>query len=247
MAAVLGLALILSVNLAGAAGGQRRAEFEVTALRGTGTGELGRRIDRAGWGGSLFVGRPLPGTPFSLGVRLALVNYGSERNTNLAGYTAAAPAGVTYKYNILFAHIVFRAQSRTALFTPYLEALAGIHYFFTQAYSGRNGGVPFMVGDAVLIMNQNGSTTVLSSVTPSAGLGGGLMLRLARISPGREGTGGRWGLFLDLQGRYLIGGRANYLTPGGLDLDGDRLVCDVQRSRTDMLCFSLGFSLRRSP
>jgi len=104
-----------------------------------------------------------------------------------------------------------------------------------------------MAGDAVFIMDQNDSTTVLSSVAPSVGLGGGLMFRLARFSPGRKDTGARWGLFLDLQGRYLIGGAAKYLTPGNLNLDGDRLICDVQRSRTDMFCFSLGFSLRRSP
>ena len=147
MAAVTGLALILSLNLAGSAGGQKSAEFELSALRGTGTGELGQRIGRAGWGGSIFGGRPLPGTPFSLGVRLALVNYGSEHNADLAGYSAAVPAGVKDNHN------------------------------------------PFMVGDAIFIMDQNDSMTVLSSVAPSVGLGGGLMFRLARFGPGRKGAG----------------------------------------------------------
>ena len=72
------------------------------------------------------------------------------------------------------------------------------------------------------------------------------MFRLARFSSGRKGAGARWGLFLDLQGRYMIGGTAKYLTPGSLNLDGDRLVYDIQRSRTDIFCFNLGLSLRKS-
>ena len=246
MATIMTLALSLSLNLAGSASGQKNAEFELSSLHGTGIGELGDRIGRAGWGGSFYGGWLLPRTPFSLGVRLAMVNYGSEHNGNLEGYTAAAPAGVKYNYNFLLAHIVFRAQPRQSLLTPYLEVLAGINYFFTQAYRGRSSGVPFMVGDAVFIMDQNGSSTLLSSVTPSVGLGGGLKLRLARLSSGREAARASLGLFLDFQGRYLVGGTARYLTPGSLALNGDQLIYDFQRSRTNLFCFSLGLSLRKS-
>jgi len=243
----IALALILSSNLAASAGGQKNAEFELSALRGAGIGELGHRVGHAGWGGSFYGGWVLPGTPFSLGVRLAMVNYGSEHNMDLAGYSAVAPAGVKYSYNILLTHIVLRAQPRESLLTPYLEALAGINYFFTQAYGGGSSSVPFIVGDAVLVVNQNNSTTLLSSLAPSVGLGGGLKLRLARFSTGREATRASWGLFLDLQGRYLISGTARYLRPGSLTLDGDRLISNIQRSRTDIFCFSLGLSLRKSP
>jgi hypothetical protein len=246
MATIMALALILSLNLAASAGGQKNAEFELSGLRGTGIGEMGNQISRAGWGGSFYGGWFLPGTPFSLGVRLAMVNYGSEHNEDLTGYSAPTPAGMKYNYNILLAHIVFRAQPRQSLLTPFLEALVGINYFFTQAYGGGSSSVPFMVGDAVLVMNQNDSTTLLSSVAPSVGLGGGLKLRLARFSSGRKGTGARLGLYLDLQGRYLIGGTARYLKPGSMALDGDRLIYNVQRSRTDIFCFSLGLSLRKS-
>ena len=245
-ATIMALALILLLNPAWSACGQKNFEFELSTLRGAGIGELGSRIGRAGWGGSFYGGWLLPGTPFSLGVRLAMVNYGSEHNVDLAGYSAAAPAGVRYSYNILFTHIVLRAQPRESLLTPYIEALAGINYFFTQAYGGGSSSVPFIVADAVLIMNQNDSTTLLSSLAPSFGLGGGLKLRLARFSSGREATRASWCLFLDLQGRYLISGTAKYLRSGSLTLDGDRLISNIQRSRTDIFCFSMGLSLRKS-
>jgi hypothetical protein len=106
--------------------------------------------------------------------------------------------------------------------------------------------VPFIVGDAVLIMNQDDSKTLLSSLAPSVGLGGGLKLRLARFGSGGEAARASWGLYLDLQGRYLISGTAKYLRPGGLTLEGDRLVSNIQRSRTDIFCFSLGLSFRKS-
>jgi hypothetical protein len=246
MATVMALPLILSLNLVATTGGQKNADFELSGLHGTGSGELGHRIGSTGWGGALYGGWLLPGTPFSLGVRLAIVNYGSEHNVDLAGYSAAAPAGVKYNYSILFTHLVFRAQPRASLLTPYLEILAGINYFFTQAYGGGGSSVPFIIGDAVLVMNQNDSTTLLSSVAPSVGLGGGLKYRLARFGSGRKETGARVSLFLDVQGRYLIGGTAKYLRPGSIALEADRLIYDTQRSRTDFFCVSLGLSLRIS-
>lgn len=245
--AMVVLALVLSMNLAASEGGQKNAEFELSGLRGTGIGELGRRLGHTAWGGAFYGGWLLPGTPFSLGVRLAMVNYGSEHNADLAGYSAPVPAGVKYNFNILLTHLVFRVQPRPSLLTPYLEVLVGINYFFTQAYRGGGSRVPFMVGDTFLVMNQNDSTTLLSSVVPSVGLGGGLKCRLAQFNSGRKGTGSRLGLFLDLQGRYLIGGRARYLEPGSMALEGDRLVYDIHRSRTDFFCLSLGLSLRGSP
>jgi hypothetical protein len=242
----MALALILFLSPAWSAGSQRNAEFELSALSGIGMGELGDRIGRAAWGGSFYAGWLLRGTPFSLGVRLAMANYGQEHNLDLAGYSAASPAGVKYSHNILLTHVVFRAQPRQAVLTPYVEAMVGINYFFTQATLGRSTSVPFVVGDAVLLIDQNESETLLSSVAPSVGLGGGLKLRLARFSPGRKSSGTPLHLYLDLQGRYLVGGMARYLGPGGLALDGDRLVYEAQRSRTDIFCYSLGLSLRKS-
>ncbi len=245
VAGISTLVLILVLNLAGSAGGQRTAEFELSVVGGIGTGALGDRIGRAGWGGSFYGGWSLRGTPFSLGIRLAMVNYGTERNVELAGYSPPSPAAVKYSYNILLTHIVIRAQPRQAVLTPYVEAMAGINYFFTQAYTGRSTSVPFVIGDVVLLIDQKESDTLLSSVVPSAGLGGGLKIRLARFRSGRKSAGPPLGLFIDLQGRYLIGGTARYLKPGDLAFDGDRVVYDIQRSRTDMFCYSLGLSLRK--
>lgn len=241
-ALVLTLALILSER----AWGQKSAEFELSAVRGIGIGETGDRMGRAGWGGSFYGGWFLKETPFTLGFRLALVNYGAEHNRDLFGYAGSDPADMRYSYNFLTTHVVFRIQPRQAFFRPYLEALAGLHYFFTQAYTGRSSAVPFMVGGTVLLIVQDESDTLLSSVVPSAGLGGGLKIRLAKFNAVRKSSGIPWSLFLDLHGHYLVGGTARYLSPGSLSLEGDRLIYEIQHSRISMFSWSLGLSLSKS-
>ncbi len=240
------LGLILLLNLPVYAVGQENAEFELTALSGVGVGELGERIDRAARGGSFYGGWLLPGTHISAGARLALTNYGSEHNVDLAGYSDSAPAGVKYNYDLLQTHLVIRYQPRRSLLSPYFEALVGINYFFTEVYTGTGSRVPLIVGDAIFVVDENGSETLMSSVAPSVGLGGGLKVRLAGFGGSKNANRTPLSLFLDLQGRYLYGGTARYLRPGGLTLDGDRLVCESRRSRTDMFFCSLGLAVRGS-
>jgi hypothetical protein len=241
----LGLILIILI-LPGSVAAQGNTEFDLTAIGGIGVGALGERIDRSAWGGSFCGALRVRGTPFFVGARLAMINYGSERNVDLADYPDSAPAGTTYKYDLLMTHLVVRYHPRSSRFTPYLEALIGINYFFTQAYPGTGGSIPIMVGDAILILDEDGSGTLLSSVTPSLGLGGGLSVRLAGIGNGKNADRSPLSLYLDLQGRYLLGGTASYLKPGNLAFAGDQLIAETERSRTDLFFCSLGLSLRGS-
>jgi hypothetical protein len=238
-----GLILIVTLTLALGARGQENAEFELLATRGVGIGELGRRIDHATWGGSFYGGGRLHGTPFTLGVRLTMTNYGSQHNADLAGFSSAVPADVKYSYNLLMTHLVFRYQPQPSLFTPYVEALVGLNYFFTQVYYGNGGVVPLIVGDAVLAIDGGGSKTLLSSLSPSLGLGGGLKVRLARIGRGMQSNRPPLSVFLNLQGRYVHGGPAQYLRPGGLMIDGDRIISEPKRSQTNLFFLSMGLSV----
>jgi len=236
---VLALILILAVN----ASAQEKTEFELTAVNGAGIGEWGRRIDHAIWGGSFFGGTRLRGTPFLLGARLTMTNYGSEHNADLAGFSDPVPPGVKYSYNMLQTHLVLRFQPRTSLFTPYLEASAGLSYFFTQVYSGGVSTVPFIIGDAVLTIAGSASETLMSSLAPSFGLGGGLKVRLAKIGRGEQDGGSPFSVFLILQGRYAHNGPARYLKPGSLALESGRLISEPQRSSAQMFFFNLGLSV----
>lgn len=238
------LGLILSLSLTVSAVSQEKAEFELSGFSSVGIGELGRRIDHAAWGGAFYVGLRLRRTPFSLGARLAMAGYDSEHNVDLAGYSDSVPADVKYGYNLLQTHLVVRFQSWQSLFAPYLEAFVGFNYFFTQMYTGKGSSVPIIAGDAIILIGGNGSQTLMSSVTPSIGLGGGLKVRLASISRGKHADSSLFSLLLNLQGRYVYGGTARYLKPGGITLDGKRLIYDPQRSRSDMFTFSLGLSVR---
>jgi len=238
-ALILAFTLILAVN----ARSQKNADFELSAVNGVGIGGLNRRIDRAIWGGSFYGGWRLRGTPFMLGARLEMTNYGSEHNVDLAGFSDLVPAGVKYNYNLLLTHLVLRYQPRMSSLTPYLEASVGLSYYFTQVYSGGVTTVPFIVGDTVMTIAGSGSETLMSSLAPSFGLGGGLKVRLARI--GREGQSGRspFSVFLNLQGRYSYSGTARYLEPGSLALEGGRLIKEPQRSSANTFFFSLGLSV----
>ncbi len=237
------LVLIITLTLALGARGQENAEFELSATRGVGIGDPGQRIGHAAWGGSFYGGWRLPRTPFTLGARLAMTNYGSQHNADLAGFSSAVPPDVRYSYNLLTTHLVFRYQPRGSFLAPYLEALVGFNYFFTQAYHGNSSSVPIIVGDAILSIDAGGSKTLMSSLSPSLGLGGGLKVRLARIGRGKQSPRPPLSVFLNLEGCYVHGGAARYLRRGGLTLDGDRLISEPQRSQTNLFFFSLGLSV----
>jgi len=240
----VGLCLIAHLALPGSARGQERAEFELAFVKGVPIGELGTRIDRPVWGASFHGGRFLRGTTFSVGVRLTFATYGSDRSEYLPGYSSAVRDGVTYRHDLLTAHLVLRFQPRLARLTPYLETYAGINYFFTQAYTGQGGSVPVLAGSAIVLIPTDGANTLRSSVAPSAGVGAGLKLRLFRFGGGSTGNRSPMTLLLDLQGRYLYGGPAEYLVPGGLRYEEGRLIIDSRRSRTDLFFLSLGLSVR---
>jgi len=244
--AVCSVCALLTLGLPALARGQERAEFELALVNGLPLGGLGSGIDGTAWGGSFYGARFVRGTAVSVGGRLAFATYGSDRSDELRGWSTAAGAGATYRYDVLTAHVVVRVQPRMARLTPYAEAQAGVHCFLTQAYSGGSSAVPVLVGDAVMLIGGDGSKTLLSSVAPSVGVGGGLKLRLVRFGGGRAGGRSPMTLLLDLQGRYLLGGTARYLAPGGLSHQGDRLVLDSRRSSTNLLFLSLGLSLRRT-
>ena len=172
-----------------------------------------------------------------------MANYGSEHNVDLASFSDVVPADVKYSYNLLTTHLVLRHQPPPSLFTPYLEASGGLGYFFTQVYRGNDSGIPIMLGDTILFIAGDGSETLASSLAPSLGLGGGLKVRLARIGRNEQGKRSPVSVSLNLQGRYLYVGTATYLEPGGLALDGGRLIAEPQRSHTNAFFLSLGVSV----
>jgi hypothetical protein len=181
-----------------------------------------------------------------LGARLTMANYGSEHNADLPGFSDPVPAGTKFSYNLLQTHFVFRFQPQMSSLTPYLEASVGLSYYFTQVYSGGTATIPFIVGDSILTIPGSGSETLMSSLAPSFGLGGGLKIRLAKV--GRGGPSGRspFSVFLNLQGLYAYSGTARYLEPGSLALEGGRVIKNPERSPAHMFFLSLGLSVGRN-
>jgi hypothetical protein len=74
----------------------------------------------------------------------------------------------------------------------------------------------------------------------SAGAGGGLMIRIYEKKRNRKN--GKFGIYVDVGARYLLGGRAEYLSEGGIIDDDGRPVYDTHLSRTDLLATKIGLS-----
>ena len=77
----------------------------------------------------------------------------------------------------------------------------------------------------------------------SYGLGSGLRLRVLEFGEKRRGNRGPASIYLNLQGRYLFGGRIEYLREGAIGFEDGQRRLDISRTRTDILLFNFGLSL----
>lgn len=53
----------------------------------------------------------------------------------------------------------------------------------------------------------------------------------------------RTNVYLNMQGRYILGGHAEYLKPGSITVENGQVFYDVSSSRTDMLYFQIGVAV----
>jgi hypothetical protein len=113
----------------------------------------------------------------------------------------------------------------------------------TERFLGTRSTVPLYTGNIFMMTSVEDSETVLSRATPSYGLGGGLRFRVVEFGEKKRGDRGPLCLNLNLQGRYLFGGRVEYLREGAISFEDDQRQLDISRTRTDMLLFHAGLSV----
>jgi hypothetical protein len=219
--ASLALLVLLSGTL-GYSGEKFQASADLTL--GFPLGVFNKNMDHSGVGGSGYFAFKFKDSPFSAGLSFSVLVLGSQTRAEL--FSAEIPeveVDVTTRNYILMGHLVLRIQPPEGELRPYVEGLLGFNYLWTETGVYDQGW-----GDRAIASSVN-----QSDLAWSAGAGGGLMIRICEKKRNREK--GIFGIFVDVCARYLLGGRAEYLSEGGIIDDDGRLVYDTHLSRTNLL------------
>jgi hypothetical protein len=227
----LGSLILLSLFLSALAYSGEKFQASADFTLGFPRGAFNENIGHSGLGGSGYFGFKFKKSPFSIGLSFSVLVLGSQ--TRVESFSSAIPdveVDVTTRNYILMAHLVLRIQPPAGGLRPYAEGLLGFSYLWTETGVYDRGWGNSAIASSV---NQ-------SDFTWSAGAGGGLMIRIYEKKTNRGKAG--FGIFIDVGARYVLGGRAEYLSEGGIIEGGGRLVYDTHLSRTDLLTTKIGLS-----
>lgn len=193
--------------------------------------EFKANVESIGLGGSGDFVYRLKNSPLSMGASIGVMVYGRESREEIFG--AGIPeviVDVTTRNYILMSHFLVRLQPPNGMVRPYLDALVGFNYLWTETGVYDRDGL-----DQKLASDVN-----FSDWTWSGGVGGGLMLIIYEKK--RSGRAKPFALLLDLGARYLKGGKAEYLKEGSIIRENQRVIYDVYESSTDLFTIRAGLS-----
>jgi hypothetical protein len=106
-----------------------------------------------------------------------------------------------------------------------VDGLIGLQYLFTRSKVSDSDD-----------FDEIASNTNFDDTAFSYGLGGGIKFRVYNTSTKQA--------FINLKARYLLGGEANYLQPGSIDITNSVLTFDDSKSKTDLLTLHLGVAFK---
>ncbi|HNS73334.1 MAG TPA: hypothetical protein PKI81_08015, partial [bacterium] len=118
---------------------------------------------------------------------------------------------------------------------PYADGVFGFDYLFTETSINDDDWDDWDDHDG---HDQIASSTNFDDTAMSYGFGGGCKFRVWEAAS--EATE----VFVDVQGRYLRGGEAEYLKKGSIRRENGKLLFDVSKSKTDLLVFKVGASVQ---
>jgi hypothetical protein len=132
-------------------------------------GAFGKNINKAGLGAELEGSHMFGSIPFSVGLSMTGITYGSRtRHVPFNSDTPDILVDVTTDNSIYAGHLFWRAQNREGIVRPYLEGLIGLNYIFTQTDVGSHENP-----DLTLARQRNIKDYVIS-----AGMGAGITVKL---------------------------------------------------------------------
>ncbi|MFC1553617.1 hypothetical protein ACFL7D_03185 [candidate division KSB1 bacterium] len=212
--------------------GQIHFEANAGFLIGLPRGEFGDNVEQTGLGFGLTAGYKLPMTPLTVGLDFGYILYGREKRHAPFSYTIPdLTVEVTNKNNIVLGHLLFRLQPNLGSFMPYFDSLIGLKYLFTDtAVKGEKN------------FEEIASSNNLSDVAFSYGIGGGMKFKLWEPGIDTLKDVKLFGVYLDLQVRYLFGSEAEYLKKGDITVSGTEVLYNINKSKTELLTMNIGIS-----
>lgn len=223
--------LLMSFLLSTHAAAQIQPKGNVSFIMGLPTGEFADNIDHPGFGIDLTGGIAFSPAPVMIGLNAGFLIYGLERrNEPFSSTIPDVTVEVQTTNNVAFGHLFFRLQPQKGALQPYLDALFGFKYLYTQTS----------------VNNQQSNESIATSVNyddtaASYGLGAGIDFHVYSKYGERSRP---LSIAIHLGARYLLGGSADYVKNGAIRREEGSVFVDVTRSRTDLIVPMLGASFR---
>lgn len=202
-------------------------------------GAFRENLDRLGWGLNFAGAYRFRNSPFGLGAEFAFHNYGVDERTEAISPTIPdLKVRVENSYNQLAMLLVGRAEPLPpGPIRPYLEALWGTNYFFTETSIHNR----FSSGDDPIASDTNFDDWAMTW-----GGGAGIQIKIHETTSevfggmGEEMRTVPTHVYLNLGVRYLYGNEAEYLKKGSVRVSNGTVTYETQRSKTDMMVFQVG-------
>ena len=236
--------ILLSILIAAAsAQAQEKTTFGLNIHTVIPQGAFRQEIDRLGIGIQFAASYRFSGTPFALGGEFAFQNYGVDsRDERFSTTIPYLKVRVENSYNQLALLLVGRAEPNpSGSFRPYLEALWGGNYFFTET-SIRNR---FSTDDEPIARDTN-----IDDWAMTWGGGAGLQLLVHETTSevfnglGEEMKTVPTKIFVNIGTRYMFGNEATYLKKGSVRVNNGQVTYETSRSKTDMMIIQLGVTVK---
>jgi hypothetical protein len=206
-------------------------------MAGVPTGEFAKNVPNSGFGLSGLVGYSIGSVPIMVGLEGGFMIYGSkERREPFSSTIPDVTVKVNTTNDIALGHLLLRLQPQQGIVRPYLDGFAGVSYLATRTSVNNEGNAEQEIA----------SSTNQDDAVFSYGVGGGVMIRLHAKSKEEyldTADHGPAAVLLDLRGRYISGGVADYLTEGSIVRNGTTVQYTTKRSRTDLFAIQIGVAI----
>ncbi|MGB7293967.1 MAG: hypothetical protein WBC70_00105 [Candidatus Aminicenantales bacterium] len=228
---LIALALILAFGRPALAGD--RFQTSLNFLIGHPQNEFGQNVDRTFYGMSGEFFYRLPRSPFSVGISLEYLNYGSETRVEpFSCYIPDVLVDVTTRNSLFSSVAVIRLSPVEGFFRPYVEALIGFNYLFTFT----------SVNDYGDWSQDIATTTNLDDWSLTYGAGAGAVVRALEIRSNWAQP--IFSIHMEIGVRYHKGGIAEYLREGSIRREQGSFWYEPMISDTDLLKIHLGIVFR---
>lgn len=209
---------------------QHPFNIELSFAYGEPKGGFEQTLDRDAYGFDVAFTYQLAASPIHFGMGMTYQNYGwRERSEYFSPNIQEVLVRVRTTNNIFIPHLIARIEPDLGFMSPFVEGTLGVNYLYTESR---------IVDDWD---DQDIASTVNHDyLTTNTGVGGGVKFRLY---DGTDSDGDPFKLSLIIKSRFMLGGEADYLREGDLQRNRRGLVYNLNRSRTDLRTFNVGFVL----